>query len=149
MYRHILVPTDGSALSSRATKAAIDLARSQKAKLTALHVIPPFMPPAYIAEIAPYPEMYSPAQYKRSSEAYARKILGKVAERARAAGVRCETAFVSGDQPWRSIIRSARARRCDLIAMASHGRGGLEAVILGSETTKVLTHSKTPVLVVR
>lgn len=149
MYAHILVPTDGSPLSTKAAKSAIGLAKALGARITALHVIPAFTPPVYMDGIVPYPELYSSAEYKRSTEAYAKKMLAKVEERARAAKVPCATVFVTGEQPWRAIVRTARSKKCDLIAMASHGRGGVEAVLLGSETTKVLTHSKTPVLVCR
>ena len=149
MYKHILVPIDDSRLSAKAARTAVRLAHGTRARITALHVIPPFQTPAFVDGVVPYPELYSPAAYKKSTERYARKLLAKVQALAKTARVRCGTLFVTNEQPWRAIIRTARSRRCDLILMASHGRRGIAAVVLGSETTKVLTHSKTPVLVCR
>lgn len=149
MFKHILVPTDGSRPSTKAVKYAIRLARSSKARITALHVIPPFSPPIYMDGIAPYPELYSPAEYKKAGERQTRKLLARVEALAKAGRVRCGTAFVTGERPWQAIIAAARSRRCDLILMGSHGHGGIAAVVLGSQTAKVLTHSKTPVLVCR
>jgi nucleotide-binding universal stress UspA family protein len=149
MFKHILVPIDDSNLSVKAARYALGLARGTRARVTVLHVIPPFNPPAFVDGVIPYPELYSPAAYKKSTERYARKLLARVEALAKAARVRCEPVFVTGERPWQSIIRAARGRRCDLIVMATHGRGGVAAIILGSQTTKVLTHSKTPVLVCR
>ena len=147
MFRHILLPTDGSPLSTRAAKLAVQLAKSSRARLTALHVIAPYEPTTYIEGMAVYPELFSPAEYKRVSEARARRLLDKVAALAKAAGVRCDTTTVNARAPWEAIIKAAKSKRCDAIVMASHGRRGLESLLLGSETTKVLTHTKTPVLV--
>lgn len=149
MYKHILVPVDDSPLSRKAARHAVRLARSIGARITALHVIPPFRPPAFTDGVIPYPELYSPAEYRKSTERYSRKLVGRVEKLAKAARVRWQGAFVTGDQPWKSIIGAARKGRCDLILMASDGRRGIAAVVLGSETTKVLTHSKIPVLVCR
>lgn len=147
MYRHILVPTDGSPLSTRAVKEAIELAKTCGAKLTAVHVIPPFTPPVYMDGVIPYPELYSPAEYKRVTEAQSQRVLAKITERARTAGVRCATAMVTAQPVWKAILSAARSKRCDAIVMASHGRRGIEGVLLGSETHKVLTHTKLPVVV--
>ena len=150
MFRHILVPTDGSRLSMRAADCAIKLARLSRGRITAFHAIPAFrsiMP--YMDSVVTYPELYSLKEYERTTEEHARKMLGLVAKRAAAAKVKCEIAYANADRPWEQIIQEARKRRCDLIVMASHGRRGLEGVLVGSETTKVLTHSKTPVLVTR
>lgn len=149
MFRHILVPIDDSALSVKAARYALRLARGSRIRVTVLHVIPPFSPPAFVEGVIGYPDVYSPAAYKKSTERYARTLLGRVAALAKAARVRSESVFVTGALPWQSIIKAARGRRCDLIVMASHGRSGLAAIVLGSQTTKVLTHSKTPVLVCR
>jgi nucleotide-binding universal stress UspA family protein len=149
MYKHILVPVDDSSLSIKAAKHAVKLARSTGARLTALHVIPPFRVLAGIDGIVAEPELYSPDEYRKSTERFARRLLGRVEALAKAGRVKCEGVFVTGEQPWQSIIKAARGRRCDLIVMASHGRRGIAAVLLGSETTKVLTHSKVPVLVCR
>ena len=149
MFKHILVPTDGSALSLRAVKVALGLARERHARVTAFHVIEPFVPVAYMEGVLPYPELYSPTEYKRATEAAAKRMLDRIARRAAAARVRCDTVFVTAQAPWRAIIRAARSKGCDLIVMSSHGRTGLGAVVLGSVTNKVLTHSKIPVLVCR
>jgi nucleotide-binding universal stress UspA family protein len=148
MYKHILVPTDGSRLSVKAVKAAVQLAKSMGAKVTGLYVIPPYVPPMYGEAVVYVPEV-SPKRYKELSDKEARKALAAVEIEAQTAGVPCKAASVTADQAWQGIIRTAHAKKCDLIVMASHGRRGLTGLLLGSETTKVLTHSKTPVLVCR
>jgi nucleotide-binding universal stress UspA family protein len=92
---------------------------------------------------------YTPIEYKKYAEAHAEKVLGTVSAAAKSAGVACGTLHVEHDHIYEAIIDAASARRCDLIVMASHGRRGVSAVVLGSETVKVLTHSKIPVLVYR
>jgi nucleotide-binding universal stress UspA family protein len=149
MFKHILVPTDGSALSLKAVKAAAALAKFHKAKITAIHVIAPYSPPTGGDGIIYYPESFSPLEYKKAMEKHAQKALAKVAAAAAAAKVPCVTVSVTHDQPWEAIVENARKRKCDLIVMASHGRRGLAGLLLGSETSKVLTHSRTPVLVCR
>lgn len=149
MFRSILLPTDGSALSTRAAKYAVKLAASTGARITALHVIAYFEPPSYFDGMAVDPELFSPKEYKRATEAQAQKMLDKVKKLAGAASVRCDTITLNARSPWEGIIKAAKSKGCDGIIMASHGRRGLEAVLLGSETTKVLTHSKIPVLVCR
>ena len=148
-YRHILVPTDGSKLSLKAAKVAATLARDLKARITAVYVIPPYMPAfngdGAVIVIQPYDQK----EYKAATEKHAGVALGKVAAAAAAAKVKCEPLHVIDPQPWDAIIRAAKKHKCDLIVMASHGRSGLAGLLLGSETTKVLTHSKTPVLVCR
>ena len=99
--------------------------------------------------LAPSELEYTPIEYKKHVEAYAEKVLGAVSAAAKSAGVVCETLRVEHEQVYQAIIDAASARRCDLIVMASHGRRGVSAVVLGSETVKVLTHSKIPVLVYR
>jgi nucleotide-binding universal stress UspA family protein len=149
MYKHILLPTDGSPLSTAAAKAAVAIARPLRARITALHVIPPFSPPAFIDGVVPMPELYSPDAYRLSTERHAQRIFAKIAARARAAKVKLDTVIVTGDPAWGDIIRVAKAKRCDLIVMASHGRRGIAGVVLGSQATRVLTQSKIPVLVCR
>jgi nucleotide-binding universal stress UspA family protein len=149
MFRHILLPTDGSPLSTRAAKLAVQLAKSTGARITALHVIPPFVPTTYIEGMSVYPELFSPKEYKRVTESRATRLLDKVAALAKASKVRCDTTFVNARAPWEAIVKTAKSKRCDAIVMASHGRRGLESLLLGSETTKVLTHTRTPVLVSR
>ena len=148
MFKHILVPTDGSKLSARAVRAACALARNSGAKITGVYVIPPWVP-QMAAEGMVYIADLGPRRHKELMDRAAKKALAAVSAAARAAGVRCAGASPLADQPWEGILKTARAKRCDLIVMASHGRRGLAGLLLGSETTKVLTHSKIPVLVCR
>jgi len=149
MFRHILFPTDGSTLSQRAAKVAVELAKSCGARLTVVHAIAPFSPPAFGEGMLPYPEIYSPEEYKRVTLKAAQAMLEKIEASAKEAGIACDSAILDAPAPWKGIVEAARTRHCDLVVMASHGRKGLEGLVLGSETHKVLTHSKTPVLVCR
>jgi nucleotide-binding universal stress UspA family protein len=146
MYKHILVPTDGSTLSAKAIKTAARLAKVSGARLTGLSVMPPNPMPIY-AESVTYG--IAPRNYKEIKEKAAKKALAVVKIEAETSGVEAKTLSLTADQPWRAIISTARSKKCDLIVMASHGRSGLSALLLGSETAKVLTHSKVPVLVCR
>ena len=148
MYKHILVPTDGSKLSARAVRAACNLAQSCGAKITGVYVIPPYVPPIY-AEGMIYIADFGPKRHKEVMQQAAKKALAVLSAEARRAGVACAGVAPVADQPWEGILKAARGKRCDLIVMASHGRRGIAGLLLGSETTKVLTHSKTPVLVCR
>ena len=148
MFKHIFVCTDGSKLSDKAVDAAIGLARDLGAELTGFHAtenypIPPFPEDALVAGSLP------PATWKADQEKYALRILGKVEAKAKKAGIVCETGFGSALHPYEAIIQAAKKAGCDLIIMASHGRRGIQGIVLGSETNKVLTHSKLPVLVYR
>lgn len=149
MFKHILVPTDGSALSLKAAKVAVDLAKVHKARITAIHVMAPYVPPTAGDGIMYYPESFSPEEYKKAVEKEAKKALDKVAAAAAKSKVRFDSVALTHDQPWESIVSTARKAKCDVIVMASHGRRGIAGLLLGSETTKVLTHSRTPVLVCR
>ena len=147
MYKHILVPTDGSKLSAKAIRAAARLANICEARLTGLYVAPPYVTPVF-TEGTIYGGL-SPRNYREVSEKEAKKALAVVDIEAQTSGMKASTMSLTADQPWRAIIGAARSKKCDLIVMASHGRRGLAALLLGSETTKVLTHSKIPVLVCR
>ena len=149
MYKHLLVPTDGSPLSLKAAKAAAGLAKKLGAKVTAVYVTAPWMPPMAPEGVRPSSLEGLEATYKRAADAEADKALEQIAKVAHAAGVKCEALRVKGDQPWKAIINAASKNKCDLVVMASHGRRGLAGLLIGSETTKVLTHSKVPVLVCR
>ena len=149
MYKHILVPTDGSPLSNKALEAATELARTIKAKVTALNVMPCFRPPMMEEAAVAYTRAYSEAAFRKAREEAAARVLAKARDAVEAGKVKCDTVAVAGETPWETIIETARGKKCDLIVMASHGRRGLAGVLLGSETAKVLTHSKTPVLVCR
>jgi nucleotide-binding universal stress UspA family protein len=145
MYRNVLLPTDGSELASKAITDGIALAKEMGAKVTILTVTRPF----HVITTDPAMLEDTPAQYKTRIEAYAAKTLLAASETAKAAGVACDTAQIEGEHPYQSIIDTAASKGCDLIVMASHGRRGIAALVLGSETIKVLTHSKIPVLVHR
>lgn len=148
MFKNILIPTDGSRLSLKGVKTGVRLAKALGARVTAVYVIPPFMPIAY-GDAAVYVPALSPQAYKQSSEKAARRALGVVEAEAKKARVRCKSRFVTAAQVHEGVLRVARGEKCDAISMASHGRGGLAGVLLGSETTRVLAHSKLPVLVTR
>jgi len=148
MFKHILLPTDGSRLALKGAKAGIRLAKALRARVTAVHVIPPFMPIAY-GDAAVYVPSLSPQEYRKATEKGARKALAAVEAEAKKARVRCKARFLTAAQVYDGILRAARGAGCDAIAMGSHGRGGLAGVLLGSETTRVLAHSKLPVLVLR
>ena len=105
--------------------------------------------PSNLISVSPTQLEYTPIEYQKHARAYAETVLGTVSDAAKSAGVVCETLHVEHEQIYQAIIEAAEARRCDLIVMASHGRRGVSAVVLGSETVKVLTHSKIPVLVYR
>ncbi len=145
MYKHILIPTDGSVLSETAVKQGVALAKSINARVLGLTVSYTF----HTFTFDPLMVSDTQEQYQKDCEARAAKYLGFVQDTAKAAGVPCDVAHVIADHPYDAIIDAAKARGCDLILMASHGRRGMSALVLGSETVKVLTHSKIPVLVCR
>ena len=147
MYKNLLVATDGSKLSGKAVAHAIELAQAVGATITAFYAAPDYPMPAYADGIV-Y-ELVSRKEYAKLAEQDADKILGAVAAKARTAKVECKTAYLIATSPWEAILMAAKKHKCDAIVMASHGRRGLSAVLLGSETQKVLTHTKLPVIVVR
>jgi len=148
-YKHILLPVDGSELSRMAEKECIAFAKSIGAKVTAIHVVSHFH--LHIQPWATPKSVHTKIEKEHEEEAteIAQKMISALTKRAKADGVECDSLVVVGDHPYEEIINSAEERKCDLIMMASHGRRGLDAVLLGSETVKVLTHTKIPVLVVR
>lgn len=145
MFQHILFPTDGEAPSRAALAQCVAFAKDCGARLTAVHVVAPFHVLSTSAEML----RDTPETYAAHSQARARACLEQVAEAARAHGVVYETLVMEHDDPHEAIIEAAHSRHCDLIAMASHGRRGMRGMLMGSETQKVLTHSKLPVLVYR
>ena len=144
MYKRILVPTDGSDITAKAVQTAIELASLSKAELMTIGVKEPF-PYSAISEMQPVP----PQEFYDAQERIALGHVNRVLEAAKAAGVPCKGHTVEALHPWEAIIDHSQTSGCDLIVMASHGRRGVAALLLGSETQKVLTHSKLPVLVVR
>ena len=145
MHRHILLPTDGSELSQKAIDYGMALAKSVNAKVTVLTVSPPF----HAFAVEPGIIIDTPEQYGKRMAVLTAKYLNVAKEAALAAGVSCDTMHVEHDQPYLAIIEAAAQKSCDLIVMASHGRRGISAIVLGSEAVKVLTHSTIPVLVYR
>jgi nucleotide-binding universal stress UspA family protein len=148
VFKHILIPTDGSRLARKGVKAGVKLAASLGARVTGVYVIAPYMPPVY-GEAAIYVPGVSPQEYKKLSEKAAKKALADIEIECETAGVRYAGRSITAAQPFEGILKVARSGRCDAIAMASHGRGGLAGLLLGSETSRVLAHSKIPVLVSR
>ena len=144
MYKRILVPTDGSDITSKAVQSAIAMAKLTGAEVFALAVKEPF-PYSAISEMQPVP----PQEFLDAQERVAAARVKAVADAAAAAGVRCHAHSLEALHPWEAILDHGKAQECDLIVMASHGRRGMSALLLGSETQKVLTHSTVPVLVVR
>ena len=147
MFKHILVPTDGSTLSLRAAKNAVRFAKVHGARITAFYAAPEYHP-----NIAGdyMPANFVPlAEFKKQIQKIADKYLGQVKKLAAVGKVPCAGLYVSNDSPYQAIIKAAKANTCDLIFMASHGRSGIAGLLIGSETNKVLTHCKLPVLVYR
>jgi nucleotide-binding universal stress UspA family protein len=147
MFKNILVPTDGSPLSQEALRKAVTFAKEAGARIVAFYAKPEAPMPQYIEGIQV--DKMVQEQYDKAAEQQAKTILGFAEGLCRDAGVACSTATASSDSPYEAIIDAANANGCDLIFMASHGRRGISGLLLGSETSKVLTHSKIPVLVFR
>lgn len=148
MYQHIMLPFDGSALSLKAVHEGISLAKALGSKLTLITVVTPY----HMGVSSPIVSSLTRELEKRHEEESrkeAQKLHTGVVARAKSDGVQCDSLVVMGDNPYAQIIENAATLKCDLIVMASHGHRGLDAVLLGSETVKVLTHSKIQVLVVR
>lgn len=149
MYKHIMLPFDGSELSLKAEEQCIAFAKSIGARVTVMHVVSVFHVPAP-AGLSPEPVLAKiERQHEEEAVQLAHKMIAEVKTHAKAVGVECAGVVVVADNPHDEIIKNAKKHGCDLIMMASHGRRGLDAILLGSETVKVLTHSKIPVLVVR
>ncbi|BEP38308.1 universal stress protein (plasmid) [Variovorax sp. V59] len=147
MFKRILVPTDGSALSKKAVASAISLAAQNDADLVALHVVPRYQRSYFDGSMTVSAEDVSRVEKQWNDKAVA--MLDAVSARARQDGVRIKTATVSSDLVAESIIAAAKKHKSDLIVMASHGRKGIKRLLLGSETQHVLAHSALPVLVLR
>jgi nucleotide-binding universal stress UspA family protein len=148
MYKHILFPTDGSECSAIALAAVVPLAKALNARITAINLMPPYEP-SIMDLTLPHSGVPSLEQFEAGARQESVAILARVADEARFAGVACETLSATSGAPWDTILTAARQGKCDLIFMASHGRRGLAAALLGSETQKVIAHSSLPVLVCR
>lgn len=145
MFNHILIPTDGSPLSNTAVEKALSFARDIGAKATIITVIEPLH--MFLDNIGQLGEMR--ANYSKCAKEDAVRCLAEAEAKAKALHVPCEVVASESVSPHQAIIDAAVERGCDLIAMASHGKRGVAALVLGSETVKVLTHSAIPVLVYR
>ena len=145
MYKRILLPTDGTEFCQRAIRHGIDLAKLVQATVVGVTVTQPLH--------SAVPRSLVPKNLAGTIHAETVKLAGEklavIDTLAQAAGVHVETVRQSNDHPWEAIVHTAKDKQCDLIVMASHGRRGVSALVLGSETQKVLTHSTVPVLVVR
>jgi nucleotide-binding universal stress UspA family protein len=147
MYKHILIPTDGSDASRRTIAAGVKLAASLGARVTGLFAAPPATPILFRDRL---PAGYDTPKHNEALIARAAKAhLAVIEKAAKAAGVRCNCLSVKSDYPAETILETAKKAKCDLIVMASHGRRGLRGLLLGSETQKVLAGSRLPVLVHR
>ena len=144
MYKRILVPTDGSEITAKAIQTAVALARLSGGSMTTLCVKEPF-PYSAISEMQPVP----PQEFYDAQERIAAARVKAVVDSAKDSGLNCDGYTVEALHPWEAILDHAKQQGCDLIVMASHGRRGVSALLLGSETSRVLTHSPLPVLVVK
>lgn len=147
MFKHILVPTDGSQLSTDTAKRAITFAREAGARVSFFFAKPDY-PVAFYGEGALI-DPTTPEKFAEMADNQAAEILAVCEKLAVAAGVECSSISTTCDVPYEGIINAAASAGCDLIFMASHGRRGISGLLLGSETQKVLTHSQVPVLVYR
>jgi nucleotide-binding universal stress UspA family protein len=144
MFKRILVPTDGSEITAKAVTTAIDLAKAGGGQMFVISVKEPF-PYSAISEMQPVP----PQEFYDAQERIAAERVKSVVDAAKAAGLNCSGHTVEALHAWEAILDHAKAQQCDLIVMASHGRRGVAALLLGSETQRVLIHSNLPVLIVK
>jgi nucleotide-binding universal stress UspA family protein len=145
MFKLILLPIDGSAMSEMASQKCITLAKEVDAQVIGIYVIPEF----HVFSYAPGIVTDTSEQYQKDSQTYAKQVLAKIQDAANQVGVACTTLSMVNDHPYEAIVKVAKDKGCDLICMASHGRKGVKGLLLGSETQKVLTHTDIPVLVYR
>ena len=147
MFKHILVPTDGSELSQQTARHAIAFAKSIGARITFFSARPPYH--ADYSGEGTLVDFRSPEEFDAATETKAKSILDEICKLATEAGVQSKAVSDVSDVPYRAIIDAAESYACDMIFMASHGRSGLSSIIMGSQTNKVLTNSTIPVLVYR
>jgi nucleotide-binding universal stress UspA family protein len=145
MYKHILIATDGSEIANKAMAHGIELAKETGAKLSAVTVTEPYEAVAVVETMA----IILPADYSKQCEASAAKILSGVTSAAEAVGIGCDVLHQENRWPYEGIIEAAEKVGADLIVVGSHGRRGIEGLLLGSQAVKLLTHTKVPALVVR
>jgi len=148
MYKHILLPYDGSELSERALSEGMGLAKSEIAKITLIYVVSAHHLMVGGGRLVPGLKRLE-QEYVENIRTQARAMLDTGCQRVASAGLACDILVEDGTSPYQCIIDAAQRMKCDLIVMASHGRRGIEGMVVGSQTIKVLTHSTIPVLVVR
>jgi len=148
MYKHVLIPSDGSEVAEKAVGAGIEFARTVGARITAFTAVGEYELPA-ASDMLAHKRVVSLQEHQERAKRDADAILAKIARRAAAAGVECDADYALCNRPHEAIIAAANRHGCDLIFMASHGRSGLSALLHGSETRDVLTHSTIPTLVYR
>ena len=147
MFKHILIPTDGSPISSKAVKAGIAFAKEHGARVTGYHALEPV--PAHIYGEGYVADAKMIAEFERRNRAAAKKHISAIAREAQRAGVAFDTVVQSSSRPYEGIVEAAKKRKCDLILMSSHGHRGFDRLVLGSVADKVIQRSKVPVLVYR
>jgi nucleotide-binding universal stress UspA family protein len=148
MYKHILIPTDGSETAEKAVDSGIDFARESGARVTFFTAMPEYEIPSP-SEVMAHKPVISLEEHERRCAAKAKEILGRALERARTCGIDFDSEHAQSNQPYQAIIDAAKRHGCDAIFMGSHGRKGLAKLWYGSETEEVLTHSDIPTLVYR
>ena len=147
MFKHILIPTDGSRTAAKAIQAGVALAKEMGAKVTGYHAQEPL--PTHIYGEGYVADRKIIAEFERRSREFGERCVDEIGAAARKAGVRFESLIVKARVPYQGIVEAAKEKKCDAIFIASHGRRGLARLVLGSVTNKVLTHSDIPVLVFR
>ncbi|OGA01496.1 MAG: hypothetical protein A3H35_08585 [Betaproteobacteria bacterium RIFCSPLOWO2_02_FULL_62_17] len=147
MFKHILIPTDGSKIAEKAVQAAIEFARDAKARATVFTAMPTYPVPSRSQLLSG--KFENIAKYEERTIAKAEKMLSRIAESGRYEGVEVKCEVKLSDEPYAAIIEAAQRNGCDLIFMASHGRSGFQELLHGSQTHEVLTRSKIPTLVYR
>ncbi len=144
MFKHILVPVDGSSTSQLAVEKAITLAKAFDSRVSAIFVIDPYPFTGVGTDFA-----YGQAEYLSAATAEANAAIKATKIAFEQAGVKVDTSVIESHAAWRGVIDAAESLQADLIVMGSHGRSGLEKLVLGSVTQAVLSHTRLPVLVVR
>ena len=147
MFKHILIPTDGSPVAEKAIAAGVNLAAEMGAAVTGYYAVEP--PPTHLYGEGYLADRKLVEELERRALENAKQSVAKIAEAAKAAGVKCETVVGKAVVPYKGIVDAAQKNKCDAIFMASNGHRGLTGLLLGSVTQQVLTHSKIPVLVYR
>jgi len=145
MFKHLLLPTDGSAFSEAAARRALQLAKEQEARVTVIHVVPEFHVLSYRTSLMEGTR----EEFLADCKSQAQHFIAEIEKVAREEGVPCDSVVASSDHPYEAIAATAEREHCDLIVMASHGRRGIAKFVLGSQATRVLAHTSVPLLICR